>query len=636
MRKIRQRQVLGATRTKKRIALAVGTLSVLAASVSFSALASGRVTTHNQSAKVAAAETPAAYSGGVLMAADPAGGYWTTSWLGTVTSHNGAAVFGSPAASGLQLTKPIMGMASTPDGQGYWLVASDGGVFAYGDAQFYGSSGAIRLNQPVVGMAATPDGKGYWLVASDGGVFAYGDAQFYGSTGAIHLNKAILGMAPTPDGQGYWLVASDGGIFTYGDAAFYGSLGGGTESVLGLVVSPPTAGYTLVTGNGGASTFPAQPSASPPATPFPSGLGVGVTTLTTPVPTPPSPAALASDCQPTTPPIAQPDQSLDSLITNETGPGWIGGDATYSTQLPNGSDAFVFSDTLIGSAQASGLANLTGFLHSSELVGSLSGLRTNTGGTSSAPQTLIPDTTNPSDTWQVAGTDVENGQQLVFVNEFTPVAGSIFDSFTGQSGIAVLSIPLNGMPVYKSITLLPPDSFTEWGNAVMESGDYNYIFGNYSTVPGTFMDMKVARVPVGQSLNTSAWQYWNGAQWVSGESNAAPMATTNQLTGVTTQPDGGGYIGVSTTPSTAATSVELSYACSPTGPWTAPQPVYSIPQVRLFNNVMAYIPTFHNELSSNGNLVVSYNINSLTGLSALEQNVHQYQPSFLQLAMGGS
>ena len=67
-------------------------------------------------------------------------------------------------------------------------------------------------------MAATPDGGGYWLVASDGGVFTFGDAGFYGSTGAIHLNRPIVGMAATPDGGGYWLVASDGGIFTFGDA----------------------------------------------------------------------------------------------------------------------------------------------------------------------------------------------------------------------------------------------------------------------------------------------------------------------------------------------------------------------------------------------------------------------------------
>ena len=48
-------------------------------------------------------------------------------------------------------------------------------------------------------MAATPDGKGYWLVASDGGIFSYGDAQFYGSTGSITLNKPVVGMAATPE-----------------------------------------------------------------------------------------------------------------------------------------------------------------------------------------------------------------------------------------------------------------------------------------------------------------------------------------------------------------------------------------------------------------------------------------------------
>ena len=72
-------------------------------------------------------------------------------------------------------------MAATPDGHGYWMVAADGGIFAFGDARFAGSAGALHLAQPVVGMAATPDGHGYWMVAADGGVFAYGDAHFYGS-----------------------------------------------------------------------------------------------------------------------------------------------------------------------------------------------------------------------------------------------------------------------------------------------------------------------------------------------------------------------------------------------------------------------------------------------------------------------
>ena len=57
-------------------------------------------------------------------------------------------------------------------------MASDGGVFNFGDAAFYGSMGGQHLNPPVVGIATTPDGQGYWLVASDGGVFSFGDAEF--------------------------------------------------------------------------------------------------------------------------------------------------------------------------------------------------------------------------------------------------------------------------------------------------------------------------------------------------------------------------------------------------------------------------------------------------------------------------
>ena len=43
-------------------------------------------------------------------------------------------------------------------------------------------------------MAATPDGKGYWLVAKDGGIFAFGDAHFYGSTSRVGSRGADCGF----------------------------------------------------------------------------------------------------------------------------------------------------------------------------------------------------------------------------------------------------------------------------------------------------------------------------------------------------------------------------------------------------------------------------------------------------------
>jgi len=182
-------------------------------------------------------------------------GYWLTASDGGIFSYGSAPFAGS--AGNLKLNKPVVGMASTPDGNGYWLVATDGGVFSYGDAQFYGSSGNLTLNKPIVGMAATPDGFGYWLVASDGGVFAYGDAQFFGSAGNLTLNKPVVGMVSTPDGGGYWFVASDGGVFSYGDAAFHGSAGNLTlnKPVVGIASAPDGGGYWLAASDGGIFSY---------------------------------------------------------------------------------------------------------------------------------------------------------------------------------------------------------------------------------------------------------------------------------------------------------------------------------------------------------------------------------------------
>jgi alpha-tubulin suppressor-like RCC1 family protein len=93
---------------------------------------------------------------------------------------------------------PVGTATVAPDSpSGYELVASDGGIFAF-DAPFYGSTGGTGLNKPIVGMASTPDGGGYYLVASDGGIFSFGDAAFHGSTGNLALNKPIVGMATLP------------------------------------------------------------------------------------------------------------------------------------------------------------------------------------------------------------------------------------------------------------------------------------------------------------------------------------------------------------------------------------------------------------------------------------------------------
>ena len=182
-------------------------------------------------------------------------GYLNVAADGGIFAFGDAAFHGS--TGGFPLNRPVVGMAATPDGGGYWLVASDGGIFAFGDAAFHGSTGSIHLNKPVVGMAATPRGGGYWLVASDGGIFAFGDAAFHGSTGGFPLNRPVVAMAATPTGGGYWLVASDGGIFAFGDAAFHGSTGNLSLvlPVVDMAVVPGGGGYWMVAADGGMFAF---------------------------------------------------------------------------------------------------------------------------------------------------------------------------------------------------------------------------------------------------------------------------------------------------------------------------------------------------------------------------------------------
>ena len=146
------------------------------------------------------------------------------------------------STGGRHLNQPIVGMAATPDGAGYWLVTKDGGIFSFGDARFYGSTGGMHRKQRVVGMAATPDGAGYWLVTRDGGIFSFGDARFYGPTGGAHRNQRVVGMAGSA-GSGYRTVAADGGISDYGSAPFAKVVFTGRDGT--YRIDPPAGTYHL-------------------------------------------------------------------------------------------------------------------------------------------------------------------------------------------------------------------------------------------------------------------------------------------------------------------------------------------------------------------------------------------------------
>jgi hypothetical protein len=188
-------------------------------------------------------------------------GYWTVASDGGVFTFGDAKFFGS--VGNLTLVEPVVGMTGTRSGKGYWLVASDGGVFSFGDAQFHGSiAGSPATSADIVDIASTPSGRGYWVVGSDGGVFAFGDASFQGAATSFQ-HPPIVGIAPTRSGRGYYLLGAEGGVFAFGDARFAGSASDGGHLATSIAVPSNGRGYSVarsdgsVVGRGGAASFAA-------------------------------------------------------------------------------------------------------------------------------------------------------------------------------------------------------------------------------------------------------------------------------------------------------------------------------------------------------------------------------------------
>ncbi|MDQ3945420.1 MAG: fibronectin type III domain-containing protein [Actinomycetota bacterium] len=189
----------------------------------------------------------------------PPGGYWMVGSDGVVYAFGDARHRGEPAA---QLgTARAVDLEPTPSGAGYWVVDDQGRVFAFGDAGDFGQSDHTSLvaGETVTSLSATPAGDGYWIFTSRGRVIPFGAARHLGDLTQVKLNGPVLDSVATPTGLGYYMVAADGGIFAFGDARFFGSMGSTklNAPVQSLVPDSDAAGYWLVASDGGIFAFDA-------------------------------------------------------------------------------------------------------------------------------------------------------------------------------------------------------------------------------------------------------------------------------------------------------------------------------------------------------------------------------------------
>jgi hypothetical protein len=185
-------------------------------------------------------------------------GYWMVGTDGRVYAFGDAKTFGNAE---LPAGASAVDLEPTPSGNGYWIIDDLGNVYARGDAMVLPTLDRSKIGtaEVVTSLSATTTGKGYWIFTSLGQVIPFGDAVFYGDMSKTKLNGPVLDSIPTASGKGYYMVASDGGIFSFGDAEFKGSMGNVklNKPVQSLVPDSDGSGYWLVASDGGIFAFDA-------------------------------------------------------------------------------------------------------------------------------------------------------------------------------------------------------------------------------------------------------------------------------------------------------------------------------------------------------------------------------------------
>jgi hypothetical protein len=185
------------------------------------------------------------------------------------------------AAGCITTNGPIAALTATKSGAGYWQVATDGAVFSWGDAHYYGGvnnagprgTTALSAGDAVTAMARTASGNGYWILTKTGAVFTFGDAAYRGGVNnvnggnALSAGDAAVSIATTSTGNGYWILTKTGAVFTFGDAAYRGGINNDNgvnaltipgDSGVSLAASPTGNGYWAASALGGTFTFGPQ------------------------------------------------------------------------------------------------------------------------------------------------------------------------------------------------------------------------------------------------------------------------------------------------------------------------------------------------------------------------------------------
>lgn len=355
-----------------------------------------------------------------------------------------------------------------------------------------------------------------------------------------------------------------------------------------------------------------------------------------------SPVSSFGQCTlPGAPSVGTADPTFDGYVT-QNGPGWTGGDGTYSLPLPDGTNLWMWSDSYIGSVDSTTRrrSNYLFTAHNSLTILDQSiGSWTTVGYPPKNTSYFVPKNKNDW-FWQGAGlvtqTSTGTHQIHIMLLEWTGVY-----QLVGHS-IATLSWP--DLSVISIVPMKGLDTSLEWGTKILQVGNYFYIYGLKD--PGTNSKTPyVARTSsVWNLTDATKWQFWNAAQgtWLAGESNATQMRGLAAITpeySVDSMSYNGGtfYLMTGMDPLHPLfplwSAVTTWYSCSPQGPWSHKTTVYTTPEAGAkgckVGTTVAYNAKTHAEFTNSDGILISYNVNANDSTDLVCAD--DYRPRFVRV-----
>jgi Domain of unknown function (DUF5005) len=339
------------------------------------------------------------------------------------------------------------------------------------------------------------------------------------------------------------------------------------------------------------------------------------------------------------------DSNFDSFFM-QNGPGWTGADGSYSLLLPDGTNLWYWSDSYIGTVNATTRLRKSDIFtaHNSLTIQNQTLNTLTTVGYPPQTSSYFVPTNKKNWFWVGDGLVVQTSPGVyeikIMLLEWSPAL-----ELQGNS-VATLSWPSLAIESITPVTLT--DTSIEWGSRIMQVGSIYYIYGLKD--PGT--DTKTPYLARTTSVNyltdSSKWQYWNATKnkWMTGQTNATalsgvaaitPEFSVDQMTAST----GTFYLMAGMDPQNPPyplwDAVTTWYSCNPQGPWSKKTTVYTTPEAGAngckVGTLITYNPKAHPEFTNSDGILLTYNVNANTSSDLVCAN--DYMPRFLRLTIPG-